>query len=110
MKKTTKIMLGISTTAISLGLAGCGKELPPKPKDQACRDWDWNDELGVWECDETTSRHYGGYYYGGRYYNSSSNLRNASTYKTYEKSASFLGTSAAKKSSGFGSGNKTFGG
>ncbi|MBM7700586.1 glutathionylspermidine synthase [Kurthia huakuii] len=63
MKKTTKIMLGISTTAMSLGLAGCGKELPPKPKDQACRDWDWNDELGVWECDETTSRHYGGYYY-----------------------------------------------
>ena len=48
-------MLGVTTTALTLGLAGCGSstaELPPKPTDQACDDWDWDDDQGVWICDD----------------------------------------------------------
>lgn len=64
MEKTKKLMTGISTTALTLSLAGCGtsaNSLPPKPTDKGCDDWDWSEEDGVWQCDESGSGHHGYY-------------------------------------------------
>ena len=37
----------------------------PKPNDKSCSDWDWDDELGVWQCDDSSSGYRGHYFYGG---------------------------------------------
>lgn len=109
LEKTTKLMAGISATALTLSVAGCGtsSNLPPEPTDQNCDDWDWSEEDGVWQCDESTSGHGGSYYYGGRYYNDKKELHSNSDYISYKNSDSFK---AVKSSSGFGSGLKSFGG
>ena len=110
MEKTKKMMVGISATALTLSLAGCGtstSSLPPKPTDQSCRDWDWSEEDGVWQCDESSSGHHGAYYYGGRYYKNKSALNSSTDYTSYKSSESFK---AVQSSSGFGSGSKSFGG
>lgn len=102
-------MLGVTATALTCGLAGCGStsaERPPKPTNEYCKDWDWAKDEGVWVCDETTSTHYGRYYYGGAFYKSKSTLLQDTSYKAYTESKSFSG----KKSSGFGSGSSVFGG
>lgn len=111
-------MVGISSTVLILGLTGCGSEaqdLPPTPDDQSCSDWEWDFDDGVWECDDNDSHYYGHSYYGGRYYSSKSSLFKSKEYLTYKNSSSFKGTSGisggtVKKSSGFGSGSKSFGG
>ncbi len=111
LNKTKKIMIGVTATALTIGLVRCGTtnaDLPPKPTDQSCGDWDWDDEDGVWECDDYSSGHYGHYYYGGTYYRDKSSLLNNNAYKSYKNSSSFKG--GIKASSGFGSGTKVFGG
>ena len=111
MGKTRKIMLGVTTTALTMGLAGCGSstaELPPKPTDQACDDWDWDDDQGVWICDDSNSSHRGYYYYGGRYYKNKNALLKSTDYTNYKNSSSYKG--GGKSSSGFGSGSKSYGG
>jgi hypothetical protein len=111
LNKTKKIMIGVTATALTIGLVRCGTtnaDLPPKPTDQSCGDWDWDDEDGVWECDDYSSGHYGHYYYGGTYYRDKSSLVNNNAYKSYKNSSSFKG--GIKASSGFGSGTKVFGG
>ncbi|AHN21375.1 aminotransferase yhxA [Lysinibacillus sphaericus] len=110
MEKTKKMMVGISATALTLSLAGCDtstSSLPSKPTDESCNDWDWSEEEGVWQCDESRSGHYGAYYYGGSYYNTKSALKSSSDYKNYKSSTS---SKAGRSSSGFGSGLKSFGG
>ena len=110
MEKTKKLMVGISATAVTLSLAGCGSStssLPPKPTDKNCNDWDWSEEDGVWQCDESGSGYYRFYHYGGSYYHNKSSLHSSSDYINYKNSASFKTT---KSSSGFGSGSKSFGG
>ena len=37
----------------------------PKPNDKSCSDWDWDDELGVWQCDESSSSYRGHYSMAG---------------------------------------------
>ncbi len=109
--KTRKIMAGITTTALTFGLIGCGSNsanLPPKPTDPNCDDWDWDDDKGVWACDDDSSSHRGHYYYGGNYYNNKNSLLKSSAYKSYKDGSSFKG--GIKTSSGFGSGSKVFGG
>ena len=110
MEKTRKVMLGVTTTALAMGLAGCGSstaELPPKPNDEACDDWDWDDDQGVWICDDSNSSHRG-YYDGGRYYKNKNALLTSTDYANYKNSSSYKGGS--KSSSGFGSGSKSYGG
>ena len=51
----------------------------PKPNDNSCSDWDWDDELGVWQCDDSSSGYRGHYFYGGRYY------QNKSTFKIHRR-------------------------
>ncbi|MEG0438641.1 MAG: aminotransferase yhxA [Solibacillus sp.] len=110
MEKTKKLMVGISATALTLSLAGCNSSansLPPQPTDVSCNDWDWSEENGVWQCDESRSGHYRSYYYGGGYYNNKSALHSNNDYQNYKSSASFK---TGQSSSGFGSGSKSFGG
>jgi hypothetical protein len=110
MSKTKKIVAGISSTALAFGLSGCGTnsaDLPPVPDDNACGDWEWDDDDGVWECDDENSSYYGHYFYGGHYYRSKSHLYKNKAFSSYKKSSSFKG---GKASSGFGSGSRSFGG
>ncbi len=109
--KTKKVMIGVSSTALTLNLAGCGgnsADVPPPPDDQSCHDWEWDSDDGVWECDDNDSSYHGFYYFGGRYYKSKSSLLKSSDYKSYKSSSSYMG--GGKTSSGFGSGSKSFGG
>ncbi|WP_458413381.1 aminotransferase yhxA [Schinkia sp. CFF1] len=117
MSKTKKVMVGISSTIVMLGLGGCAsdyesQDIPPAPDDSSCSDWEWDMDDGVWECDDGGSSHYGHSYYRGRYYDSKSSLYKSKDYLDYKKSSSFAGISdgSVKKSSGFGSGLKSFGG
>lgn len=101
MEKTKKVMIGISATAALL--AGCSdttNNLPPKPTDESCRDWEWSEEDGVWQCDESNSRHYGSYYYAGRYFQNKMSLQSNNDYASYK----------AQATSGFGTGSKSYGG
>ncbi|WP_196237969.1 aminotransferase yhxA [Calidifontibacillus erzurumensis] len=116
MDKTKKVMAGISSTVLMLGLVGCGSELEtaPLPEDSYCTEWEWDYDDGVWECDDFDSHYYGHSYYGGRYFKTKSDLYKSKDYMAYKNSSSFLGSSVTdssiKKSSGFGSGVKSFGG
>jgi hypothetical protein len=118
MKKTNKIIAGISSTALALGLTGCGNDFEQTaqqpepdeiPNDASCNDWEWDSEDGVWECDDTRSPYYGHFLYGGLFYNSKKMLKSSSSYKNYQNSSSFKGTSGSKGSTGFGSGSRSSG-
>jgi hypothetical protein len=102
VSKTKKLLAGVSTSALIMAtLSGCGEEETlPIPEDTECEDWDWDSDLGVWECDDYDSPHYGFFFYGAKYYTKKS-LKSSSSYKTYKSSSSFKG---------FGSGNKSYGG
>ena len=148
MTKTKNVLLGVTTTALTLVLAGCNStnnysssnqysngSIPPQPTDASCRDWDWDSDDGLWECDDRTSGNYGHYYYGGSYYKSVNGLLNSSAGDSYRKNSpafyngngttststySNSGTtnnsnnsssfSSTKSSSGFGSGSSSSGG
>ncbi|WP_243290883.1 aminotransferase yhxA [Bacillus sp. FJAT-47783] len=111
MKKTSKLLTGIVSATMVTSLAACSEEevsLPPVPEDDSCTEWEWDDDDGVWECDDFDSPHYGHYYYGGRTFSSKSSLRKDSAFKSYQSSSSFKGNVGSSKStsSGFGSGSK----
>ena len=120
--KTSKVMVGITSTALMLGLVGCNsksQEIPPTPGDSSCSDWEWDEDDGVWECEDSRSSYFGHYYYGGLYHKSKSALYKSKDYISYKNSSSFKGSAgisdgskngSIKKSSGFGSGSKSFGG
>jgi hypothetical protein len=123
LKKTKKVMVGITSTALLLGISGCSgsnqdkssgsytvddDDLPPVPDDQNCTDWEWDLDDGVWECEDGGSRYYGHYFYGGRYFKSKPDLYKYSAYKNYKKSADFKGKSKIIHSSG-GSSSKSKG-
>ena len=117
MKKTNKLMKGVLATAglitLTTTMTACNNSnnvaKPPKPKDASCKKWDWDKEMGVWECDDKSSSHHGSYYYGGGYYPSRSSLNSSPNYQSYSKSSSFAGkssTSISSGKSGIGSGSK----
>ncbi|NHM32533.1 hypothetical protein [Neobacillus terrae] len=166
MNKTKRVMAGITTTALLFGLSGCGANsqdatteeddsewvsqpissnneplaqdnIPPAPTDSECSDWEWDNDDGVWECNDSSSSHFGHYYHGSSYYGSKALLYQSKDYLTYKNSADFKGksissssptsvssggtesgntstssgsTSSVKGSSGFGSGSHSFGG
>jgi hypothetical protein len=108
MNKTKKLIAGVSSASVAVMLSGCNdnqaQELPPEPTDTECQDWEWDEDDGVYECDDTNSRFFGYYFFGGRYFSGTSSLLKNSKYKAYKNSSSFKGGST-----GFGS-NKGFGG
>ncbi|MFZ3590064.1 hypothetical protein ACOI1C_12480 [Bacillus sp. DJP31] len=99
-------MLGGITAAVVAGsLVGCqGADIPEQPNDPDCNEWEWDDDDGVYECEDTSSGYYGHYFYGGSYYRSKSALLGSSSYKNYKSSSSFQG------GKGFGSGQSSYGG
>ena len=44
--KTKWLVGGVVTSLMTGTLFGCAQDLPPKPNDKSCSDWDWDDELG----------------------------------------------------------------
>ncbi|MGP7818675.1 aminotransferase yhxA [Niallia sp. 01092] len=140
MGKTTKVMTGIISTAFMLNLAACNNQTdeeytttqknPDPPSDANCDKWEWDDDDGVWECEDRHSSHYGHYFYGGSYYNSRSALHNSKYYKSptsssknssvnsrnstnsssVDSGSSSETSKSVKRSSGFGSGSKSYGG
>ncbi|MCH1624288.1 hypothetical protein [Fredinandcohnia quinoae] len=80
-------------------MVGCSSDLsdrPPMPDTDSCNDWEWDENLGVWECDDDDSNYRGHYFYGGSFYKGSKKLKASSSYKSYKSSYK----------SGFGSGSK----
>lgn len=119
MGKTKKIIASISSTALALGLTGCGTNIEEQsasipepddiPEDSSCSDWEWDSEDGVWECDDSRSPYYGHFFYGGAFYKTKSLLKNSTAYQNYRNSNLFKGASAPKGTSGFGTGSKSTG-
>lgn len=97
--KTKKMVTGVISSIIALSITGCSDEaLPPKPDNVSCSDWEWDDDLGVWRCDDSSSSHHGSYFHSGKSYKNKSSLIKSADYKSYSSSSSFKG--------GFGSGTK----
>ena len=99
LKKGKKLLTGISSIALIASMAGCSSNQTKAPNDPECNDWEYDNDDGVWECDDSSSMRYGHSYYGGTYYDSKNNLHKSSAFKS-------------SKSSGFGSGSTStsFGG
>ncbi|WP_445491660.1 aminotransferase yhxA [Niallia sp. 03133] len=130
MSKTNKVMTGIISTAFLLNLAACNNDtedeytstqsqnIPDPPKDSNCSQWEWDEDDGGWECEDRHSHYYGHYFYGGRYYSSKSDLYKSSNYKkpsssrnsSVQSGSSSETSKSVKRSSGFGSGSKSYGG
>lgn len=93
-------MTGISSIALMTAMVGCSSNQTKAPNDPECKDWEYDNDDGVWECDDSSSNRYGHYYHGGTYYSNKDSLRKSSSYNK------------SSKSSGFGSGSKSssFGG
>lgn len=107
VNKTKKLIAGVSSASVAMMLSGCNdqaEELPPEPTDSECQDWEWDEDDGVYECDDTNSRYFGYYFFGGSFFKGKSSLLKSSAYKSYKNSSSFKGGG-----SGFG-GSKGFGG
>ncbi|MGA4719309.1 hypothetical protein [Fictibacillus nanhaiensis] len=106
MNKTKKLIAGVSSASVAVMLSGCNdqaQDIPPEPTDTECQDWEWDEEDGVYECDDTGSRYFGHYYHAGSYYKGKSSLLKSSAYKSYKSSSSFKGGgSGFGGSSGFG--------
>lgn len=107
LSKTKNVLMGVSSAILVTGLAGCGTDtsnLPPKPQSADCNDWEWDDDLGTWQCDDNNSTYYRSYFYGNSYYKTGSSLKQNASYGSYSKSSSFQG------GKGFGTGSKSYGG
>ncbi|MDP7978379.1 hypothetical protein [Bacillus multifaciens] len=98
MTKTKLLVTGVLSSLMAGTLSGCTKDLPPKPNDRSCSDWDFDDELGVWRCDDNHSSYHGHYYYSGNYYQNKSTFKSSPEFKSYQSSSNFKG--------GIGSGSK----
>lgn len=120
--KTKTVLLSILGLATVMATTGCTSQAdgnyPPQPSEDAgCDDWDWNDELKVWECDEYDggsggSGSSGGrvYYHNGKLYKSKQSLITSSDYDSYKKSSSFTSYGPSKSSSMHSSGSSGVGG
>ncbi len=103
MAKTKKIIAGISSTAMAFALTGCGDDsadLPPVPEDNACNDWDWESDDGVWGCSDENSPYYHHYFYAGQYYRSKNALSIDDDYFKYRLCYNWMLISLCKKISG----------
>jgi hypothetical protein len=105
MNKTKKMMAGVATSIMALGLVGCtqnefdtslnnvdGTEddysttstsLPPEPTEYECDDWDWDENEGTYYCDDSRSSHFGAYYLLGTMFNNKSALHSSSNYSNH---------------------------
>ena len=115
MTNTEKMLKGVlksaTATVLAFGMSGCGNaqnvSRPDEPNDSSCDEWEYEEEYGVFECEDDGSMYRDHYYYGGMYYPSSSALKKSSKYKSYAKSSNFVKTtSKTSGKTGVGSGTK----
>jgi hypothetical protein len=105
MNKTKKMMAGVATSIMALGLVGCTQNefdtslnsvedsnddysttstsLPPEPTEYECDDWDWDENEGTYYCDDSRSSHFGAYYLLGTMFNNKSALHKSSNYSSH---------------------------
>ncbi|KFN01606.1 hypothetical protein D0U04_03010 [Bacillus clarus] len=102
MVKTKWLVGGVLTSLMTGTLFGCTQNLPPEPNDNSCADWDWDDELGVWRCDDNNSSYRGHYYYGGRYYQDKTTFKSSPEFKVYQSSSEYKGGIGSGSKGGFG--------
>ena len=113
MSKSSLLMKKVSialTSGLAVStLAGCGSTedvaRPDKPQNDDCRDWDFDDDEGVWVCDDNSSHYYHSYYHGGIFYPTRKALHGSSSYKSYKSSSSYAGHTSSSSKSGFGKGS-----
>ena len=103
IEKVSKVIFGsFSAVALSMALAGCSDgssaQMPPKPTDKTCSNWQYDQSLGVWQCKDSKSSYYNHYYHGGNYYATKEALTSSSSYKSYKTSSSFAGEGASHSS------------
>ncbi|MDX8361723.1 MULTISPECIES: hypothetical protein [Bacillaceae] len=104
VNKTKKMISGVSAAVVSLSLTGCGEStLPEVPDNEDCLDWEFDNELGVWECDDDDSDYYGHYFLYGKRYINKSKLIKSSAYNSYKSTSTYKN---ATTKAGFGSGAK----
>ncbi|MTH54574.1 hypothetical protein GKZ89_14310 [Bacillus mangrovi] len=101
MNKTERMMKNVLMTAtasvLAFGMSGCSSDdRPPKPKDDSCDDWEWDNDTEAWQCDDDSSPRFGYFFWGGAYYATANALKKNSSYKSYIN----------KAKSGIGSGSK----
>lgn len=98
MSKTKKLMAGVSTSVLALGMTGCSQNetYQDEPTGYDCDDWEWDDDEGTYYCDDTRSAHYGGYYFLGNMFSSKSAFKKSSGYSSH----------ISNYKSGIGSGTK----
>ncbi|WP_394191138.1 hypothetical protein [Paenisporosarcina quisquiliarum] len=98
MSKTKKLMAGVATSILALGMTGCSQNETnqDEPTGYDCDDWEWDDDEGTYYCDDTRSAHYGGYYFLGNMFSSKSAFKKSSGYSSHISSYK----------SGIGSGTK----
>lgn len=89
-------------------LASCDdvEERAKKPENPDCEDLEYDNEEGVWYCDDDTHR---GYYYGNTYYSSKSAMKQSSAFKKGTHSVKPSPKSSGK-TGGFGRGSGSSGG
>jgi hypothetical protein len=101
--KTKKLLTGAVASIFAVGLTGCSsQDLPPLPEGTDCNDWEWDNDSGVWECDDNDSRYYGHFFYGGKLFKNKRSLLHSSSYKSYQSSSTFKGGFGASSKGGFG--------
>ncbi|WP_156319797.1 aminotransferase yhxA [Bacillus sp. FJAT-18017] len=129
MKKTSKLMTAVSSTALALGLVGCSTsgsddwessagqtgDIPPMPENTDCGQWDWDEDDGVWECDDRNSSYFGHLFFAGMFFSNRSALYKNRDFVNYRNSPSFKGKTGTGDSirnggSGFGRGSTSTGG
>ena len=116
--KTKKVLVGVSATAMTLALAGCGSSegtyeqsmIPSPPQDNRCNDWEWDEDDQLWECDDHRSSYYGHYHYMGNFYSNTNKLKSSKNGASYSNYLSSSSSNSSKSSSGFGSGSTSSGG
>lgn len=113
MKRSNKILSGLSAAVLTTSLAACGDgyeeaSLPEEPTGYECDDWDWDDVTESYYCDDDRSPHYGSYFLLGSLFRSKSALKNSSSYKTYKANGGATGSgfNSGTSKSGLGSGSK----
>jgi len=97
-----------ATLLIGTTLSGCGTDdtMAEQPNDPDCDDYEYDDEEGVWYCDDASGPHYGFFYWGGTYFASRALMHSAMKKKGYTPGSKET-MRYNSKTKGFGTGSGT---
>ncbi len=102
-----------ATLLVGTTLSGCGSDnaKAERPDDPDCDDYEYDNDEGVWYCDDSSSTHSGFFYWGGSYFASRALMHSAMRTKGYTPRSKDV-KSYNSKTKGFGTGSSSgfFGG